>query len=315
MSADPIPSPAPTSPAVAPARPVVATTAIDWLGLGAALLTVALWASAFVGIRAAGQDLSPGALAFGRLLVGTAALGLLVAATRPTMPRGRDLVLVVAAGVVWFGGYNVSLNAAEQLVDAGTAAMLVSVGPLLIVAFAGWFLKEGFPPRLLAGSGVAFVGALLIGLATSDGAGSQAMLGIGLSLLAAAAYAAGVTLQKPALSHVSALTVTFLACAVGALVTAPFAPALMVELPTTSIGNVAWMVYLGVFPTAVAFTTWAFALSRTTAGRLGATSYLVAPVAIVMAWLILDEVPPLVALAGGALSIAGVAIARSRPAR
>jgi drug/metabolite transporter (DMT)-like permease len=49
-------------------------------------------------------------------------------------PAERNLALVVAAGVVWFGGYNLALNAAEQLVDAGTAAMLVSVGPLLIVA-------------------------------------------------------------------------------------------------------------------------------------------------------------------------------------
>lgn len=292
-----------------------ADAAVDWLGLGAALLTVALWASAFVGIRAAGEDLSPGGLAFGRLLVGTAALGALVAARRPAMPRGRNLALVVAAGVVWFGGYNLALNAAEQLVDAGTAAMLVSVGPLLIVALAGWFLNEGFPPRLLAGSGVAFVGALVIGLATSNGAGAQAAIGIGLSLLAAAAYAAGVTLEKPALAGVSALTVTFLACAVGAVVTSPFAPVLISELPTSSLGNVGWMVYLGVFPTAVAFTTWAFALSRTTAGRLGATSYLVAPMAIAMAWLILSEAPPPLALGGGALSIAGVAIARSRPTR
>jgi drug/metabolite transporter (DMT)-like permease len=69
-------------------------------------------------------------------------------------------------------------------------------------------------------------------------------------------------------------------------------------------------VYLGVFPTAVAFTTWAYALSRTTAGRMGATTYLVPPLAVLMGWMVLGEVPPAFALLGGALCLVGVAVTR-----
>ena len=76
-----------------------------------------------------------------------------------------------------------------------------------------------------------------------------------------------------------------------------------------------WLVYLGVFPTAIAFTTWAFALNRTTAGRLGSTTYLVPAIAIVMGWFVLGEIPPIAALVGGAIAIGGVIIARSSPAR
>ena len=83
--------------------------------------------------------------------------------------------------------------------------------------------------------------------------------------------------------------------------------------PMESTGSaIGWLVYLGVFPTAVAFTTWAYALNRTSAGRLGSTTYLVPPVAILMAWLILAEVPPLLAIAGDALCIGGVIVARGR---
>ena len=72
------------------------------LALGAALLTVTLWASAFVGIRSAGRDLSPGALALGRLLVASVALGALALArregaafeTRPTRDRALRRPLV-----------------------------------------------------------------------------------------------------------------------------------------------------------------------------------------------------------------------------
>ena len=94
--------------------------------LVAALVTVVLWASAFVGIRAAGEDLSPGALALGRLLVGSAALGAIVLIRREPLPSRRDLPGIVLVGVLWFGIYNVVLNEAEQRVDAGTASMLVT---------------------------------------------------------------------------------------------------------------------------------------------------------------------------------------------
>lgn len=55
-----------------------------------------------------------------------------------------------------FAIYNVALNAAEQRVDAGTTAMLVNIGPILIAVFAGVFLGEGFPKCLLIGVGVVF---------------------------------------------------------------------------------------------------------------------------------------------------------------
>src|SRR5829696_4114327 len=156
-------------------------------GAAAAGITVVLWASAFVGIRAAGRDLSAGPLSLGRLLVGAAALGLLVAARRDRPPRG-DVGRLLACGLLWFGAYNVLLNAAEQRVDAGTAAMLVNVGPILIALLAGVALHEGFPRRLLTGCAIAFAGTIVIGLATSRG-DVDAGVGAALCVAAAAAYA------------------------------------------------------------------------------------------------------------------------------
>ena len=243
-------------------------------------------------------------------------LGLVVLIRRPQRPSRRSLPFIVASGVLWFALYNVVLNAGERYVDAGTAAMLVNVGPILIAILGGLFLAEGFPPRLIYGSLVAFAGATVIGLATSsEAAGPDAGLGIVFCLVAAVAYAVGVVLQKPAVRDTPALMVTWLACLVGAVVLVPFAPSLVGEVGTATPESLAWLVYLGVFPTAIAFTTWAFALNRTTAGRLGSTTYLVPAIAIVMGWFVLGEIPPIAALVGGAIAIGGVVIARSRPAR
>ena len=282
--------------------------------LAAVVVTVLAWASAFVGIRAVGADLSPGALALGRLLVGTAVLGvLLVAAGRPWVaPTRREWGLLAVCGVGWFGVYNLALNAAEQHLDAGTTAMLVNVGPILIAVLAGLWLGEGFPRWLVAGLAVAFSGVLLIGLATR-GAGAD-VLGVVLGLVAAVTYATGVVAQKPVLRRLPPLQVTFTACAVGALCCLPWAGSLAAELGEAPFGSVAGLVYLGVVPTALAFSTWAYALARTDAGRLGVTTYLVPPLVVLMGWLLLDEVPPALAVVGGAVCLAGVALSRRRGA-
>ena len=284
------------------------------LAAGAALVTVTLWASAFVGIRSADRRLDPGALALGRLLVGSLALGVAVVLRREPWPARRALAGIAVCGLLWFGVYNVALNEAERRVDAGTAAMLVNTGPILIAIFAGALLGEGFPRRLLIGCAISFAGAALIGLATSQ-AGLRASWGTALCLIAAWAYAGGVVAQKPALDHASALSITWLACTIGALSCLPYAPALVHGLGHAGGSAIAWTVYLGVAPTAIGFGMWAYALARTTAGRMGSTTYLVPPLAVLLGWLVLGEAPPALALPGGLLCLGGVAVVRRRGGR
>ena len=278
-------------------------------GATAAGITVVLWASAFVGIRAAGDELGPGPLTLARVGVAALVLGAFVAVRGDALPPRRDVPRLVFCGVLWLGAYNVLLNAAEQRIDAGTAAMLISVGPVILAALAGVLLGEGYPRSLVLGCGIALCGAVVIGLATSGDDGSGG-LGAALCIAAAAAYAGGVIAQKPLLERTSALQVTFLACAAGTAACLPFAPALVREAGDASAGALLWTLYLGVVPTAIGFTTWAFALKRTSAGRLGATTYAVPPIAILLGWILLGETPPTLALAGGLLCLAGVAVAR-----
>ena len=277
--------------------------------LAAALVTVMLWGSAFVAIRAAGQSLSPGSLALGRLLVSLLALGAVGSVWREPMPGRRDLVRIAAFGVLFLGIYSVALNAAERRVDAGTAAMLINTGPILIAILAGVFLREGFPRWLFAGCAVAFAGCVLIGIANTQ-ASSGAGLGIALLIVAACAYASAVVIQKSVLARVSPLQVTVLGCAAATVVCLPFAPTLISELDDPAA--VGWIVYLGVAPTALGFAIWAYALQRMSAGRLASLAYLIPVVAILLGWALLGETPPLLAAAGGALCLTGVALARRR---
>jgi drug/metabolite transporter (DMT)-like permease len=186
--------------------------------------------------------------------------------------------------------------------------MLTGIGPILLALLAGLLLGEGFPRRLLIGSGTAFAGVVIIGIATSSRSRADTW-GVVLCLVAAVAYATAVVAQKPLLSQLPALQVTWLACTIGGVGCLPFAPELARETATAGPSAIAWLIYLGALPTALAFTTWAYALSRTSAGRLGATVYLAPPLAILMGWALLGQTPVPLAFAGGALCLCGVYLA------
>jgi drug/metabolite transporter (DMT)-like permease len=279
------------------------------LSMLALLTTVVLWASAFVAIRAVGDTYSPGSLSLGRLVVGAAVLTFFARPGRTPLPTGRPLVLVILYGVVWFGAYNIALNAAERDLDAGTTALIVNIGPVIAALVAGFLYKEGFPKPLLIGMGIAFAGVALIALSTdrdSSSVDTASTTGVILCVAAAIFYAFGALAQKPALKHMEPVMSVWLGCLVGVVVCLPFAPALIDELRTASFHDIAWLVYLGVFPTAIGFSTWSYALKRISTGKAASTTYLVPAVATLISWALLDEVPAALAFVGGAMCLVGV---------
>lgn len=296
-------APAASAATVRPAPPT-------WLPLTAVAVTLVLWASAFVAIRYLADDFSPGPLSLGRVAIGALCLGV-VALVRGPLPRPtrREWLSLVAIGVLWFGIYHLALNEGERRIDAGTASMLIQVSPVLIAVLAAVFLRERFTAYLVVGLGLAFAGVALIGLGSSPDGGRD-LLGVLLCLVSAISYAISLVLQKPLMRRISALHVTWIAATIGAVVLLPFAGQLVTEARAAPVSSLLWVVYLGVFPTAVAFTIYAYALTHMSAADLGVTTYLVPPITIVMGLLLLDERPPSIAYVGGALALAGVAVAR-----
>jgi drug/metabolite transporter (DMT)-like permease len=282
---------------------------LDRRTLAAVSVTVLAWASAFVAIRDAGRYFDPGALTLGRLLAGSLVLGAVWLARGGGLPPRAAWPGIVGTGLLWFGVYMVALNWGERHVDAGTAAMVVNIGPVVIAVLSGWLLREGFPRRLLAGLVVSFAGAVVVGLSESGGGGAS-LLGVGMCLLAAVSYSVAVAGQKPALRHAPALQVTTFGCFLGTVATLPFAGEFVGQAASAPVTATLLVVYLGVVPTALAFTTWAYALTRTTAGRMGATTYIVPAIVVVMSWALLGQAPRPLAYLGGALCLAGVAVSR-----
>lgn len=275
-------------------------------------VTILAWASAFIVVRSTAPHFTPGALALARLIVGAVLLTPLLLRHRWVAPTRREWILLTGFGALWFGGYSIVLNLAEQTLDAGTTAMIVNIAPIMIALGAGVLLGEGLPKWLLIGTGVAFIGVVLIGLG-SGGSVVGAGIGVLWALVAALTYTAGVLFQKPVLGRLPNAQVVWIGAVIGMLVCTPFTGELIAGVQTAPIEGLLGAVWLGAVPTALGYTTWSYALSRMPAGQLGVSTYIVPPVTIVLSLILFAEVPAVLAIVGGVVALAGVAVSRRRP--
>lgn len=225
---------------------------------------------------------------------------------RPKFPTStRTWLITLIWGVAWFAGYTVILNAAERSIDAGTAAMIVNIAPLIVAIFAGLFLGEGLPWKLVVGIAVSLAGIVLITIASFSGV--VTIGGLLLSLAAAILYAASVLLQKHFLSRGDSVTVTWAGIMAGTIACLVFTPDLITEVADAPMNITLQVIYLGVVPTAIAFNLWGYAIRFLPAGVLSSSSLLVPAIVVVLAWLVLGEVPPVLAALGGTLCLLGAA--------
>lgn len=305
-------SPAATSSGRTPTPESAPRSGPVWLPLAAVGLTLVLWASAFVGIRHLGESIPPGALSLSRLLVMVAALFVLMRGRITRTPTRREWPLILLGGASWFGLYNLALNEAERRIDAGTAALIVQIGPILVGLLATFFLGERLTGWLLAGMAIGFGGVTVIARASSNGPNGD-LVGVLLAVVAALTFAVGVLTQKRLLPTMRPLELTFWYAVVGTAVCLPWSVETVEVLSDATAGEWGWIVYLGVFPSAIAFTTWAYALSFADAGKFAQSTFLVPFITSLMAWLLLAEVPAAMAFVGGGLCIVGVLVARRKP--
>lgn len=274
-----------------------------WLALAT---TILLWSSAFPLIRVAKADFSPYEIAFGRY--GLASLVLLVIALmgRIRVPDRADLPRLFMTGVLGVTIYNIALNLGMSKVNAGPASFIVNTLPMFTAILSTIFLKEVIRPAGWLGLIVSCGGILLIAIGEAKGA---LLNGWTFAILAAAfSWSICIVLQKPLLKRYTPLEVVAYSIWSGSLCMAMFLPSLVGAVKAAGPRTIGTLVYLGLFPSVVAYVTWNVVLSKMPASRAASFLYLVPVLSTLIAVALLNEKPSALSLIGGCLALGGVMI-------
>jgi len=282
----------------------------DWKPFFAVAATLLLWASAFAGIKAGLSAYSPGQLALLRFLVGSASMAVLARFKGFGLPELKDIPRILAVGFLGFTVYHVSLNYGERTVSAGAASLIVSFTPVMTALLASFFLRERLRFLGWAGIAVSVSGVALI----SFGEGGAVALDPGSLLILLASLGSSLynVFQKPLLKRYDPIAFTTYAMTAGTLFMLVFLPGLPGAIARAPLEATLSVAYLGVFPGAIAYSTWTYALSRMPASRLATTLYIAPVLAIAIAWLWIGEIPTILSLMGGAITLAGVVLTNTK---
>ena len=251
--------------------------------------TVVLWASAFAAIREAVRALGWAHLSFLRLAAAALVLGALAAVRRVGWPARRDLPLLALCALSGMTAYQVLLNAGEVTVPAATASLLVNVAPIFTALLAATLLGERLSAMGWCGVALGFAGAALIAVAA--GGGVRLSGGALLVLGAAAAQATFFVSQKALLRRHGSLAVTAWAMGLGAAMALPLAPGLAADVRAAPTAALLAVGFLALGASALGFLTWAYAVARVDVTAAASTLYAVPPVAALVGWVALGEVP------------------------
>lgn len=282
------------------------------VALATALL---LWATSFPATHIALSAYHPGQLALARYTLATLVLLAYCALVRAPLPRRRDLLPLALTGLLCGTGYQLGFNFGMRTVASGPAAVLVDTVPIFAALFGFFFLHERLGARALAGIALGFAGTVMIALGEAGTAEFTLEPGAGYLLLASLSFSLGAVVQKPLLSRLPAIPVTayyFVAATLGLCAFAPGLPASVAAAPARA--NWA-LLFLALFPAALAFALWSYALARLPVARVSSALYLVPVLTFPIAWVWLGEVPSALSFGGGAVALAGVLLVQLRDRR
>lgn len=272
------------------------------------LATIVLWASAFVGIRIALAGYSPGPLALLRFIIASLCMAIIYYRQdiKVRMPWHHRVQLIVA-GMAGIGIYNICLNYGEITVSAGISSFIIGLMPVMTVLLSLVFFRERLSSGVWVGILISLSGLLI--LAVGEGVQANILQGVLLLVISALMGAILTIVQKKLLDLYHPVAIMFWIMWGGTLLLMFFFPQLLLELRNSDYLSTGAVIYLGIFPAALAYLAWSYVLRELSASKASISLYALPVVSTLLGYILLHEQPSLLSLTGGAVALIGALFA------
>ncbi len=250
----------------------------------------------------------PEHLALARYAIATLLLLGYCLVVRAPLPRRADLPALALTGLLCGTLYQLGFNFGMRSVASGPAAVLVDTVPIFAAIFGYLFLRERPGWLALAGIALGFVGSALIAAGEAHAADFRLEPGAGYLLLASLAFSLGSVAQKPLLTRLPAIALTAYYFVPATLGLAAFAPGLAGSIAAAPAAANWALLFLALFPGALAFAFWSYALAALPIAQASSALYLVPVLTFPVAWVWLGEIPGTQSLLGAAIVLAAVVL-------
>lgn len=270
--------------------------------------SILLWASAFVGIKLALASYSPGSLALLRFIVASLCMAILYRyqSNDPVMPW-KERILLMIVGMAGIGVYNICLNYGEMTVSAGIASFIIGLMPVITVLLSVLFLKERVSNGTWVGITLSLVGLALLAIGE---AGEQGLTkGFLLILISSLVGSIQTITKKRLLNKYSSIRVISWVIWGGTLLLTLYLPDLIKEIQKADCQSTAVVIYMGIFPAALAYSAWTYVLKKVPAAKASISLYTLPFASTVLGFLWLGEQPSMLSLTGGGIALLGALIA------
>jgi len=273
----------------------------------AAFVAVLLWASAFPATRYALEYYSPVSLMVMRFTAASLTLGIIGLIKKISLPKLKDLPLFVASGLSGVFLYSFLFNTGSVSVSAGVSSFIIASSPIFTIVLARIFLKETVKPLCRVGILISCLGLAVVTLTQS----AELSLNLGLILVIGASVSSGVysLIVRIVTKKYTALEATTYTIIAGTLGTLFFLPTAISEIPDSNMTVNLIVVLMGIFPAAVAYLTWSYAISKAKkTAHVIVFSYLIPFISALIAYLWLNETLSVYTLIGGLVIIGGMVL-------
>ncbi|HDR6268567.1 TPA: EamA family transporter [Bacillus cereus] len=269
--------------------------------------TILIWGTAFPAIRMGLESYMPEHLTLLRLLIASFILLLFSFIYKLRLPDLKDIPAIFIFGALGFTIYHIALNYGEKTVNAGSASLIISVTPIVTAILASVFLNEKMKLNCWIGGVMSFAGISLISF--SQGDAIQLNSGGLFILLAAISESLFFVFQTSYLKKYGFLPFTIYTILSSTVCMLIFLPGVYQKILAAPLEVNLSVIYLGVFPTVLPYIALAYIISRAGASEATSSLYLTPITACFIAWIWLGEVPTLVSIIGGGITILGIVIA------